>query len=156
MTSRTSLSKIPAAIFTLDQPGMGCADFVVGWRPKTMSAVSGRKILVDSSESLALTPTPAAQYLRMSTNQQRLSIESQAAAIEWYAYRHDFKVVQTYQDTGRSGLTLNRREGLKQLLQDVFSNERAYKAILVYDVSRWGRFQDPDEAAHYEFLCKRR
>jgi hypothetical protein len=24
----------------------------------------------------------------------------------------------------------------------------------VYDVSRWGRFQDPDEAAHYEFLCK--
>jgi len=25
---------------------------------------------------------------------------------------------------------------------------------LVYDVSRWGRFQDTDEAAHYEFLCK--
>ena len=29
-----------------------------------------------------------------------------------------------------------------------------YRAILVYDVSRWGRFQDSDEAAHYEFLCK--
>ena len=28
------------------------------------------------------------------------------------------------------------------------------RAILVYDVSRWGRFQDTDEAAHYEFLCK--
>ena len=26
--------------------------------------------------------------------------------------------------------------------------------ILVYDVSRWGRFQDSDEAAAYEFLCK--
>jgi DNA invertase Pin-like site-specific DNA recombinase len=25
----------------------------------------------------------------------------------------------------------------------------------VYDVSRWGRFQDSDEAACYEFLCKR-
>jgi hypothetical protein len=24
----------------------------------------------------------------------------------------------------------------------------------VYDVSRWGRFQDSDEAAHYEFVCK--
>jgi hypothetical protein len=24
----------------------------------------------------------------------------------------------------------------------------------VYDVSRWGRFQDTDESAHYEFLCK--
>jgi DNA invertase Pin-like site-specific DNA recombinase len=25
----------------------------------------------------------------------------------------------------------------------------------VYDVSRWGRFQDPDEAAAYELQCKR-
>jgi DNA invertase Pin-like site-specific DNA recombinase len=110
---------------------------------------------VDNSDLLALATTPAAQYLRMSTNQQRLSIESQAAAIDWYAYRHDFRVVQTYQDTGKSGLTLNRRMGLQQLLHDVLSNApRAFKAILVYDVSRWGRFQDPDEAAHYEFLCK--
>jgi DNA invertase Pin-like site-specific DNA recombinase len=28
-----------------------------------------------------------------------------------------------------------------------------YKAILVYDISRWGRFQNNDEAAYYEFLC---
>ena len=27
--------------------------------------------------------------------------------------------------------------------------------ILVYDVSRWGRFQDADESAYYEYLCKR-
>lgn len=35
------------------------------------------------------------------------------------------------------------------------SGTAAFKAILVYDVSRWGRFQNPDEAAHYEFLCAR-
>jgi hypothetical protein len=29
-----------------------------------------------------------------------------------------------------------------------------FKVILVYDVSRWGRFQDSDESAHYEFICK--
>src|SRR5260370_34241044 len=29
-----------------------------------------------------------------------------------------------------------------------------YRAVLVYDISRWGRFQDVDEAGHYEFLCK--
>src|SRR5258708_28485884 len=34
------------------------------------------------------------------------------------------------------------------------SGRAQYKSILVYDVSRWGRFQDVDEAAHYEFLCK--
>jgi DNA invertase Pin-like site-specific DNA recombinase len=43
---------------------------------------------------------------------------------------------------------------LSQLLQDVVAGKQSYKAVLVYDVSRWGRFQDPDEAAHYEFLCK--
>src|SRR5438128_2648755 len=28
------------------------------------------------------------------------------------------------------------------------------KAILVYDVSRWGRFQDADESAYYEYICR--
>ena len=26
--------------------------------------------------------------------------------------------------------------------------------ILVYDVSRWGRIQDADESAHYEYICR--
>ena len=30
-----------------------------------------------------------------------------------------------------------------------------FSAILVYDVSRWGRFQDADESAYYEYICKR-
>jgi DNA invertase Pin-like site-specific DNA recombinase len=34
------------------------------------------------------------------------------------------------------------------------NGDAIYKGILVYDVSRWGRFQDADESAHYEFLCK--
>jgi DNA invertase Pin-like site-specific DNA recombinase len=34
------------------------------------------------------------------------------------------------------------------------SRDVAYRAILVYDVSRWGRFQDTDEGAHYEVVCK--
>ena len=29
------------------------------------------------------------------------------------------------------------------------------RAILVYDISRWGRFQDADESAYYEYICKR-
>jgi DNA invertase Pin-like site-specific DNA recombinase len=40
------------------------------------------------------------------------------------------------------------------LLADVLGGQRDFRAILVQDVSRWGRFQDPDEAAHYEFLCR--
>jgi len=97
---------------------------------------------------------PAAQYLRMSTDEQKLSLTYQAAAIQRYAQKRGFIVANTYEDSGRSGLTLKRRKGLTQLLQDVVSGRSSFKAVLVYDVSRWGRFQDADESAHYEFLCK--
>jgi DNA invertase Pin-like site-specific DNA recombinase len=97
---------------------------------------------------------PAAQYLRMSTEHQQYSLENQSTAIQTYAESHSFEVVLTYSDAARSGLILRRRAGLRQLLQDVVAGTAPYNAILVYDVSRWGRFQDTDESAHYEFLCK--
>ena len=96
----------------------------------------------------------AAQYVRMSTDLQKYSIENQKAAIQQYALQYGFAVMKTYTDAGRSGVVLKSRPGLKELLADVVSGNSIFKAILVYDVSRWGRFQDSDEAAHYEFLCK--
>jgi DNA invertase Pin-like site-specific DNA recombinase len=90
----------------------------------------------------------------MSTEHQRYSLENQSSAIQEYASERGFTVVRTYTDFGRSGLALKSRVGLKQLLQDVMSGAAQFKAILVYDISRWGRFQDIDESAHYEFLCK--
>jgi DNA invertase Pin-like site-specific DNA recombinase len=97
---------------------------------------------------------PAAQYIRMSTEHQQFSLDNQQVAIRAYADSRGFSVIQTYEDGSRSGVVLKRRNGLRQLLQDVVSGDTGYKAILVYDVSRWGRFQDADESAHYEFLCK--
>lgn len=90
----------------------------------------------------------------MSTEHQQYSLDNQRFAIQAYADAHGFAVVHTYSDESRSGVVLKCRKGLRQLLKDVMSGTSAYKAILVYDVSRWGRFQDADEAAHYEFLCK--
>jgi len=100
-------------------------------------------------------PMFAAQYLRKSTEHQQYSIDNQAAAIQEYAKDRGFVVIQSYEDPGRSGLLLRDRPGLQQMLADVVNGRSNYTAILVYDVSRWGRFQDSDEAAHYEFLCKR-
>jgi DNA invertase Pin-like site-specific DNA recombinase len=97
---------------------------------------------------------PAAQYVRMSTEHQQYSLDNQQLAIQAYAGKHGFSIVQTYTDEARSGVVLKRRNGLRQLLQDVMNGTSEYRAILVYDISRWGRFQDADEAAHYEFLCK--
>jgi DNA invertase Pin-like site-specific DNA recombinase len=97
---------------------------------------------------------PAAQYIRVSTDRQEYSIDCQIAEIDKYAHRNGFEIVHTYCDHAKSGLLLKRRTALAQLLQDAVAGKHSYRAILVYDVSRWGRFQDPDEAAHYEFICK--
>jgi DNA invertase Pin-like site-specific DNA recombinase len=96
----------------------------------------------------------AAQYVRMSTDYQRYSIENQAAVIAAYAQLHNLSIVRTYRDEGESGLKIKNRTGLTQLLEDVRSGHADFGHILVFDVSRWGRFQDIDESAHYEFICK--
>lgn len=97
---------------------------------------------------------PAAQYLRMSTEHQRYSLDNQTAAIREYAEARGFAIVQTYADAGKSGLSIKGRDGLQRLLADVVTGQQNYAAILVLDVSRWGRFQDTDQAAHYEFICR--
>src|SRR6202047_1854448 len=96
----------------------------------------------------------AAQYVRMSTDYQRYSIQNQAAAIATFAEQRDLTIVRTYVDEGRSGLRIKGRAGLIELIDDVRSGRADFGHILVYDVSRWGRFQDVDESAHYEFVCK--
>ena len=96
----------------------------------------------------------AAQYVRMSTEHQKYSTENQGDAIAQYAARRGFEIVRTYEDSGKSGLTLDGRRSLKQLLSDVRGGRADFTAILVYDISRWGRFQDADESAYYEFVCR--
>ena len=97
----------------------------------------------------------AAEYVRMSTEHQKYSTENQSAAIRRYADARGFEIVRTYADEGKSGLRLQGRDALQLLIEDVQTKRAEFKAILVYDVSRWGRFQDPDEAASIELTCKR-
>ena len=106
-----------------------------------------------SAEKEAIT---AAQYVRMSTDHQRYSTENQAEIIAAYAARRGFVIVRTYADEGRSGLSIAGRDSLKQLITDVQEGRADFEAILVYDISRWGRFQDADESAYYEFICRER
>jgi DNA invertase Pin-like site-specific DNA recombinase len=96
-----------------------------------------------------------AQYVRMSTDHQKYSTENQADAISAYAARRGIDIVKTYADEGKSGLSIDGRDALKKLIDDVQSGAADFTRVLVYDVSRWGRFQDADESAFYEYICKR-
>src|SRR5258708_2322411 len=97
----------------------------------------------------------AAQYARMSTEHQKYSTENQGDAIREHADRHGLGIVSTYADEGKSGLRIDGRNALKRLIADVESGAADFTTILVYDVSRWGRFQDADESAYYEYICRR-
>lgn len=92
----------------------------------------------------------------MSTEHQRYSFTLQRTEISAYAALRGLKIVKSYEDAGVSGLSIKNRVGLQALLTDVLRDDCGFTELLVYDVSRWGRFQDTDEAAHYEFLCRQR
>ena len=97
----------------------------------------------------------AAQYVRMSTEHQQYSTENQADKIREYATRRGIEIIKTYADEGKSGLRIDGRQALQQLIKDVESGNADFQIILVYDISRWGRFQDADESAYYEYICRR-
>jgi hypothetical protein len=81
----------------------------------------------------------AAQYVRMSTVHQKYSTQNQAAAIAIFAARHNLAIVRTYEDDGKSGLKIDKRAGLKQLIADIYSGRTDFSHVLVYDVSRLGQ-----------------
>jgi DNA invertase Pin-like site-specific DNA recombinase len=97
----------------------------------------------------------AAQYVRMSTDHQKYSTQNQSTAIAAFAAQRNITIVRSYADEGRSGLRISGRAGLRELIADVQFGQSEFDCILVYDVSRWGRFQDVDESAYYEFICKK-
>jgi DNA invertase Pin-like site-specific DNA recombinase len=88
----------------------------------------------------------------MSTEHQQYSIDNQSDWNTRYAEAHGMEIVRTFSDV-ESGV--NIRDGLQSLLDEVEGGHAGYSVVLVYDVSRWGRFQDTDESAYYEFRCKR-
>jgi len=103
-------------------------------------------------------PAPLIQvaaYVRMSTEHQKYSTSNQMDLIQEYANRNGMKIVKTYSDAGKSGLNIKGRDQLSQMIADVQSGKAGFLHILAYDVSRWGRFQDADESAYYEYICKR-
>lgn len=114
----------------------------------------GRRDHVDPMRGKS-SPIRAAEYVRMSTDHQKYSTENQADAIRRYADDRGIEIVRTYADAGKSGLKMEGRDALKQLIDDVQVGNTDYEMVLVYDVSRWGRFQDADESAYYEYICKR-
>ena len=101
-----------------------------------------------------LPPNNVATYVRTATTDQHLA-SNQMDVIREYAKCHGMQIVEEYFDVGKSGVSIRDREALEQMVRDVETGQIKFSAILLHDVSRWGRFQDADESAYYEYLCRR-
>ena len=106
-------------------------------------------------ENSEITEFRAALYVRTATKHQQYSTDNQSDEIRDYANKRGIEIVKTYTDEGKSGLSIFGRAGLQNLLSDVESGRADFNLILVYDISRWGRFQNADEGAYYEYVCRR-
>jgi DNA invertase Pin-like site-specific DNA recombinase len=107
-----------------------------------------------SSRQKVPPPISAAAYVRTATQDQD-SASKQMDAIREYAKRRGMQIVNEYSDVGKGGLSAQGREALAEMIRDVQNGQINFSAILLYDVSRWGRIQDADESAYYEFICRR-
>ena len=96
-----------------------------------------------------------AYYRHSRKDSQENSVPIQKKYTEQFADAHTIDIIHEEADKGESGLTANR-PGFQRLLNDWVMNPEApdFDYVLVYNVSRWGRFQDLNEPAHYEYLCK--
>lgn len=95
-----------------------------------------------------------AYYRHSAEDKQENSVPLQREQVQKFATQNGIEIIFELADEGKTGLNANRK-GFKELLSNWIQNPKAPKFdyILVLDESRWGRFQNPDEAAHYQFLA---
>jgi DNA invertase Pin-like site-specific DNA recombinase len=94
-------------------------------------------------------------YRHSAEDKQENSVPIQREHAQNFAGKHNIEIIHEEADQGVSGLIANR-PGFKRLLMDWVQNPQApeFDYVLFYDISRWGRFQDQNEGAHYAFVCK--
>lgn len=101
-----------------------------------------------------VTRIAVAQYLRMSTDHQRYSLFNQSEFLREYADKNGMDILYTYDDSGKSGVTARRRASFHQLIDDVSNHRINITAVLVFDMSRFGRFQSLDQFGYYTQILK--
>lgn len=94
-------------------------------------------------------------YRHSAEDKQENSISLQRERVEKFCMENGIKILGEELDDGVSGISA-KRPGFQRLLNNWIENKsQDFDFVMVLDVSRWGRFQNIDEAAYYDFLAYR-
>lgn len=90
-------------------------------------------------------------YMRMSTDRQEHSIDSQERLIKEYAKHNGYRIDHQYIDEGLSGRNAEKRPQFLQMVDDSAKHEFQY--ILIYDSSRFAR--NLEQSLVYKSILKK-
>ncbi len=96
---------------------------------------------------------PAAGYVRCSTEMQEDSPDQQKQEIQKFVEKTGYFIVEWFEDFGESGTTFERPE-FQRLLKKVETGP-PFKAVIIYDESRWGRAIDAEENTYWRVHFRR-
>jgi DNA invertase Pin-like site-specific DNA recombinase len=99
-----------------------------------------------------------AYYRHSAQDKQEYSVEIQQEHVRKFAADHGVEIVKEFADRGVTGVVVDDRDAFNEMMRDYIHGPKreGLDYVLVYDVSRWGRFQKDDEAAHYSYECSSR
>ncbi|MDD3570569.1 MAG: recombinase family protein [Lachnospiraceae bacterium] len=93
----------------------------------------------------------AVAYMRMSTDRQEHSIESQERLINEYAKQNNYLIQHLYIDEGISGRNAEKRPQFLQMIDD--SSKKYFEYVLIYDSSRFAR--NLEQSLVYKSILKK-
>ena len=131
------------------------ARLVPGQKPLGLKGLGGISEISDFSLGNGFFMTnKAITYNRGSTDMQEASIPAQKKEAERYAKEHNLEIIRHFDDDGWSGRNAEERPAFMEMMEYARTHDD-FKYIIVYDVSRWGRFESPKEATYWEVLCEK-
>ena len=95
----------------------------------------------------------AIAYLRKSTDLQETSLEQQKEDILLFAKEHSIKVVGFFAEEA-CGENVEGRPQFRKMI-DCCKSQQDFQYVFVYDISRWGRFENPKESVYWEVEVER-
>lgn len=80
-------------------------------------------------------------YTRVSTSIQinGYSLEAQKTKMKLFADYNEYEIVGEYEDTGRSGKSIEGRVAFNQMLEDIKTGKDKVSYVLVFKLSRFAR-----------------